>query len=361
MNKLLLSLAVWLTVATFLMGGLPAAGQEPSVQSSDFFVSTSDNISIHVHRKMSANLSKIPVLLIHGTWCDGRVWDFPGRSVMDYLAVRGYDMYALDMRGMGESAFARSYFQIDLIGRVQDAIAVANYIVNSTGRAPVVMGWSQGGVITGMLATVAPKLVAGIGLLSVPAGPFIVPPAFGSLPQELQQLAQNGVDRFPLTPDQFYALAFGTDPITSKPTMSPVAFATLVSLEFATPTQSQADSIAAIGELVSPAFFSSPAGPAWTGIQVPALVVDGALDPLVGADQAQALFDALGSVVPQPANKQLIVFPRNSHGWFLEDNFDATMRVFDRFLSQFQNGAASTRLMPGPQIGTFPSARAIPS
>jgi pimeloyl-ACP methyl ester carboxylesterase len=74
----------------------------------------------------------------------------------------------------------------------------------------------------------------------------------------------------------------------------------------------------------------------WGNITVPALVVDGALDRLTGADasqtllNAQTLFDDLAST-----NKQLIVFPRNSHGWFLEDNHDVTDRVFDRFLSQF--------------------------
>jgi alpha-beta hydrolase superfamily lysophospholipase len=68
----------------------------------------------------------------------------------------------------------------------------------------------------------------------------------------------------------------------------------------------------------------------WGNITVPALVVDGALDLLVGEDLANTLFESLGST-----NKQLIVFPRNSHGWFLEDNHHATMRVFDHFLSQF--------------------------
>ena len=329
MYKFVCRLWLFALTACFL-GTLPAQAQEPVVQSSDFFVTTSDNISIHVHRKVAANPAKVPVLLIHGTWCDGRVWDFPGRSVMDYLAVRGYDVYALDMRGMGQSVYSGSFFNIDLISRLNDAIAVASYIVSNTGRAPVVIGWSQGGVITGMLATSAPQLVAGVGLFSVGAGPFVVPAPFAPLVQGLQQLASQGIDRFALNPNQFYALGFGTDPITGQPTMSPDAFATLVSLDFASPAQSDADSIAAIGELISPLFFSSPAAPAWGTIKVPALVVDGALDQLVGGDNAQALYDALGS-----GRKQLMVFPRNGHGWFLEDNYAATQRVLDRFLSQF--------------------------
>jgi alpha-beta hydrolase superfamily lysophospholipase len=68
----------------------------------------------------------------------------------------------------------------------------------------------------------------------------------------------------------------------------------------------------------------------WGNITVPALVVDGALDLLVGEDLSTSLFNSLGSL-----NKRLIIFPRNSHGWFLEDDYNDTMHVFDRFLSQF--------------------------
>jgi pimeloyl-ACP methyl ester carboxylesterase len=33
--------------------------------------------------------TKVPVLLIHGTWGNAQTWDFPRRSVMDYLASGG--------------------------------------------------------------------------------------------------------------------------------------------------------------------------------------------------------------------------------------------------------------------------------
>ena len=50
----------------------------------------------------------------------------------------------------------------------------------------------------------------------------------------------------------------------------------------------------------------------WGNITVPALVVDGALDLLVGEDLASALFGSLGSM-----NKQLIIFPaiRTAGSW----------------------------------------------
>ncbi len=239
---------------------------------------------------------------------------------MDYLAVRGYDVYALDLRGMGNSDRPTNYFTIEIANRVNDAAAVASYIAANTGRAPVVMGWSQGGVITGMLAASAPQLVAGVGFFSVPQDGFFVPPPFVPL---LQSIVLSRVDRFLPTPDEIYAVAFGFDPITGQPTMSADAFLTFLSL-------SEQDSVRAIGEEVSPDFFNAALVPAWPTIHVPALVVDGALDPLVGEERAQALFNALGST-----NKQLVIFPRNSHGWFLEDNHEANLRVVDRFLSQF--------------------------
>ena len=319
MYRLPISLLRFLGLAMLVMNTLPARAQRPVVQSSDFHVVT-DGVSIHVHRKVGAEPNKVPVLLIHGTWGDGRTWDFPGRSVMDHLAVRGYDVYALDLRGMGSSDHPASYFSIDIGNRVNDAAAVASYIVASTGRAPVVMGWSQGGVITGLLAASAPQLVAGVGFFSVPKDGFFVPPAL--LPV-LLGIISSGVDRFLPTLEEIREVAFGTDPITGKPTISADALATFFSL-------SEPDSVLAIEEEASSVFFNAYVVPAWPTIHVPALVVDGALDTIVGVDRAQALFRVLGST-----NKQLIIFPRNSHGWFLEDNHDANLRVVDQFLSQF--------------------------
>ena len=319
MTQLLYRFMLLVSLIAFFVG-TPVHGQQPAIQSSDFSVVTSDNVSIHIHRKIGPAPNKIPVLLVHGTWCDGRIWDFPGRSVMDYLAIRGYDVYALDMRGMGASDHPASYVTVDIISRVKDAAAAAGYILANTGRAPVVMGWSQGGVVNGLLASSAPQLVAGLGLFSTAPDGFFVPPQI--LPV-LEGVITSGADRFLPPPDLLFALAFGTNPNTGQPTISSDALNTFLGL-------TEPDSVAAILEEVSPAFFDAALVPAWPTLKAPALVVDGALDPTVGPDRAQTLFNSLGSV-----NKQLIIFPTNSHTWFLEDNQDATMRVFDRFLSQF--------------------------
>lgn len=306
-------------LAMCLMVAIPAAAQT-LIQSSDFSVVTSDAVSIHVHRKTGAQPSKTPVLLVHGTWVDARVWDFPGRSVMDYLAARGYDAYALDLRGMGSSDRPVNYFTFGLLDRVRDVIAVATYIVTNTGKKPVIAGWSEGGLLTGLVAAQAPNLVAGVGLFSIPADGFNIPPSFQTL---IASVVGSGVDRYLPPADAIYTIAFGFDPVTGKPTISPDAFGIFLGM-------TQPDSVRVVLEEASPDYFHAVIAPIWPSIRVPALVVDGALDLVVGEEPAQALYDALGS-----DRKQLIVFPRNAHGWFLEDNSDATLRVFDRFLSQF--------------------------
>ena len=338
--KRLPSLLRVLWVVVFVMSILPARAQQSVVQLPDIYV-TSDNYSIHVSHKAGAQPSKVPVLLIHGSWGNAQTWDFPGRSVMDYLAARGYDVYALDLRGMGASipqpGGPADYFPIDIPGRVRDAAAVAGYIRNNTGRVPVVIGWSQGGLIAGLLAASDPQhqLAAGLGLLSVAPAGFVIPSDL-LLSGEVNRILFSAFpEALPPTQSDIDEILFGKDPITGQSTIS----ADALTMFSAPPLLQPESSIAIVQEAeICPAFLGAVPGltvcPAqavpWGNITVPALVVDGALDVLAGTDLAQTLFNSLGST-----NKQLVVFPRNSHGWFLEDNHDATDRVFDRFLSQF--------------------------
>lgn len=231
-----------------LLSILPARGQV-TVQTSPFTVTTSDGVRIYVNHKFGPAPLKIPVLLIHGTWGNSGTWDFPGRSVMNYLAVRGYDVYALDMRGMGQSDNP-GYSKIDLYTRMEDARAVAYQIkMNTGGQSPVVMGWSQGVLITGLLATSHPELVAGVGLLSPAPYGFVVPTVFKDLTMDFNTLIYEllvlhiPVDSFILTPNEANEVVFGTDPITGKPTISPDALAIFTSPQFL-----QKDSVQAIFE-----------------------------------------------------------------------------------------------------------------
>jgi pimeloyl-ACP methyl ester carboxylesterase len=329
-------LAASLTIVLWGSSGAePAAAASSTIQSDEFIVETSDHVSIHVSEKVrSGGTKKVPILLVHALWNNSRSWDFPGRSVMNYLATNGYDVYALDLRGMGESEHPLDYNTIGLLDRVKDLEAVASYIKNTpkntTHRPPVVLGTSEGGALTGVLAASRKDLVSGVGLFSVPGNEFFVPPKFQ---ERAVQVIESGADRYHplddveaglLSREDVYALDFGFDPVTGRPTMSNAAYETYSSL-------TEADGVRATLELVSPEFYHATVTPSWSQIEVPALVVDGAQDLLVGEERARALYDALGS-----KNKELIIFKRNAHAWFVEDNYKATQsRAFDEFLEQF--------------------------
>jgi pimeloyl-ACP methyl ester carboxylesterase len=313
-------------------GAEPAAAASSTIKLKEFSVQTKDGVSIHVSEKVlrSGGTKKVPILLVHSLWTNSQTWDFPGRSVMNYLATNSYDVYALDVRGMGESerpAPPDDYNTIGLLDRVKDLEAVASYIKERHKRAPVVLGYSQGGALTGVLAASRPKLVSGVGLFSVPANGFFVPDEFDPL---VESLITSGEDHFLPAPEQLYALDFGIDPVTGRPTISDAAFGTHYSM-------SEEDSVRAILELASPenteyaTFYQDNITPKWSQIEAPALVVNGALDLTVGEERARALYDALGS-----ENKDLIIFNQNAHAWFLEDNYQATQsQAFDEFLEQF--------------------------
>jgi pimeloyl-ACP methyl ester carboxylesterase len=57
-----------------------SAAAQNRIVSFDFFVTTADGVSIHVHRKTVTKPRNVPLLLIHGTWGAGRTWDFPDRQ-----------------------------------------------------------------------------------------------------------------------------------------------------------------------------------------------------------------------------------------------------------------------------------------
>jgi len=194
---------------------------------------------------------------------------------------------------------------------------VAGYVLATTGKAPVVLGWSQGGLVTGLLAANAPQLVAGVGFLSVPRDAFTVP---ADLVPVLTQVILSGEDRFFPTEAEVQELAFG-------PLMSEEAIDTFYSI-------SEPDAVPAILEEAGliPAF-NAALHSAWPAIHQPALVADGALDVLVGPQASQNLYNALGTATD---HKHLVIFPLNSHGWFLENNHDLTMLAVDLFLLQFR-------------------------
>lgn len=104
-----------------------------------------------------------PVMLLHGGGQTRYAWGGAARRI----AAAGHRAYTIDQRGHGDSAWVESRgYTFHDYGR--DAICVAQQIATLTGRAPVLVGASLGG-ISGLMASHlgAPGLLAGLVLVDI--------------------------------------------------------------------------------------------------------------------------------------------------------------------------------------------------
>jgi pimeloyl-ACP methyl ester carboxylesterase len=94
-----------------MTGSIAAAAAKAPVVAEDFLVpSDTADILLHVRNKRMASTHAVSperaIVMVHGaTYSSGSLFDVPlgGFSFMDYLAARGFDVYALDVRGYGGS------------------------------------------------------------------------------------------------------------------------------------------------------------------------------------------------------------------------------------------------------------------
>jgi pimeloyl-ACP methyl ester carboxylesterase len=191
----------------------------------------------------------------------------------------------------------------------------------------VVIGWSQGAVLAALAADATQgqpgpqdDLVAGVGLFGMPGTePFYAPEEQKAA---LGALFAAGQDRYLPDATTLFGATFGLDPVTGAPTMDLATYGAFYA-------GSRAESLLVLGQLADARTWALVT-PALQRIRVPALVAAGAQDFFVPVPQTQATYAQLGSL-----DKDVTILGRNGHGFFLEDNFHATMRVFDAFLARF--------------------------
>ncbi|MGH7389814.1 MAG: alpha/beta hydrolase [Candidatus Rokuibacteriota bacterium] len=105
-------------------------------------------------RRSSSLVRRPPIVFVHGAANSGRVWQLWQRDV----AARGWPSYALDLRSHGDSPAG------DLA-----ATSMADYaddverVVRQLGAAPVLVGWSMGG-LTALMAAARGGVAAWVGL-----------------------------------------------------------------------------------------------------------------------------------------------------------------------------------------------------
>jgi pimeloyl-ACP methyl ester carboxylesterase len=105
------------------------------------------------------------LLYVHGaTYPAETSFDLPlgGRSMMDYVAQHGYDVYLVDVRGYGGSTKpaemdappAENKPIVDTPTAARDVGAAVDHILQKRGVAKIdLMGWSWGTAILGLYTT----------------------------------------------------------------------------------------------------------------------------------------------------------------------------------------------------------------
>jgi polyhydroxyalkanoate synthase len=126
---------------------------------------------VAVVRKRRADGHTIaPVILVHGFGQNRYAWHMPERSLVNYLADAGFDVFNVDLRGHGRSAelgAERSRGVDDYIRG--DLAAVLDYVLELTGFSKAFMvGHSLGGICVAAAGALAPHKVAGVITMGPP-------------------------------------------------------------------------------------------------------------------------------------------------------------------------------------------------
>ncbi|CAA7624790.1 conserved exported hypothetical protein [Magnetospirillum sp. LM-5] len=133
------------------------------------FDARDDGIRLALHNKhpkdyYAPHQADRTVLFLHGaTFPGGATFDVPleNGSWMDFLAQRGYDVYALDIRGYGKSSRPPSFDQpaeanppaVDTQTALRDVDKAVEYILSRRGLDKLVLvGWSWGATLAGSYA-----------------------------------------------------------------------------------------------------------------------------------------------------------------------------------------------------------------
>jgi pimeloyl-ACP methyl ester carboxylesterase len=145
--------------------GLTANAKEPKLESSDTMIPSGDpGIQLFVRNKHLAGKETSPdriLLFVHGaTYPAETAFDLPieGVSMMDLIAMRGYDVYLVDVRGYGHSTRPAEMSQppeankpiVSTKVAAHDLGAAVDYILHKRKVAKInLMGWSWGTSIAG--------------------------------------------------------------------------------------------------------------------------------------------------------------------------------------------------------------------
>ena len=102
-----------------------------------------------------------PLLFLHGSFTDARVWD---EHFLPYFAQHGYETHAFSLRGHGRSEGR----QLLHTWRLADYVADLAQVTATLSQPPVLIGHSMGGMVAQKYLETAPALAGVVLMASVP-------------------------------------------------------------------------------------------------------------------------------------------------------------------------------------------------
>jgi len=246
------------------------------------------------------------IVLVHGrTWSSLPDFDLqvPGekRSLMDALVVKGYAVYALDLRGYGATSRDASGWTSPNQAAADLAEAL-RWVIKSSGIAgkPVVFGWSNGATVAHLAAQKTPELMSSVILFGYWKDP--------------DSLVTSGPDTVTPLRAKTTAAAAASDFIRPE-AISKKAIDAYVAAAIKT------DSIRADWRRLEEYNVLSPAK-----LKVPTLLITGEFDPLTPVKSQEKFYKRLGAT-----EKRWVTIKGGDHAALIEDmqpEFVATMLSF---------------------------------
>jgi len=249
------------------------------------------------------------ILLVHGrTWSALPDFDLQvpqkNRSIMQALVKLGYAVYAIDLRGYG--ATPRNANGWDTPNEAADDVAqVLRWVAQRHPRMskPVLLGWSNGSIVSHLTAQQHPDLLSDLILYGYPRDPAAsppIPPTPAEPPREINTRERAMSD-------------FISPQVTTTELIDIYVVAAL-----------KADPVRADWKQLEE-FRALDAAQ----VKNPTLLIRGERDPLAPMPGQLRVFGALGN-----PDKQFVVLAGGDHAAMLEDTHDAFIAAVHAFVTR---------------------------
>lgn len=117
------------------------------------------NTSIHALQAGDPQSDLPPVILVHGAYCDGRMWV---GNFLDFFAEQGHATYAIHLKDPYRRPTVATLFSYSL-----ETFALRLHeLVTFTGTLPILIGHSMGGLVIQKYLSLFPGKATGAGLLA---------------------------------------------------------------------------------------------------------------------------------------------------------------------------------------------------